>query len=482
MNLTKAEKFRQTMLLRYGVENPSQLAKFQEKKKQTSMKRYGTDHPSKCTDFQETKKTASLEKHGVDHPSKLQNTKDKVKKTNLERYGVEHPAKLKIFKEKAKQTNIKKRGVMYASQAPDFRQKVKLTNLEKYGVENVKQVHLSKSTIDTLANEELFTKLIANKTVREICTELDVGPTTVLRYVHRYKIFNLLIISKIGYETKIKDLLDNLKLNYIYNSRKIIPPQQLDFYLPDYNLAIEVGSSYYHGELSNNKSQNYHFDKWKKCKDGNIILFQFFDNDLIDNFHIVEFNIKQACNIQMMTSLIPDKLSLSELNDYSIELQFLNQNHLQGSCIKRNLAIGAYYNNTLVGVSTWFVNDNYCELIRFAVDTNYSCTNLFSRMLTKFNLLTGFSGELISFSDNRHSDGNLYKSTNFTLDSIIGSDYWYFKNFGIESKNHYQKENLAEIFNLDPNYVNSKTEWEIMQEQGYDRLWDAGKTKWSLKL
>lgn len=28
----------------------------------------------------------------------------------------------------------------------------------------------------------------------------------------------------------------------------------------------------------------------------------------------------------------------------------------------------------------------------------------------------------------------------------------------------------------------SKTEWEIMQDMGYDRIWDCGVTKWVKKV
>ena len=44
------------------------------------------------------------------------------------------------------------------------------------------------------------------------------------------------------------------------------------------------------------------------------------------------------------------------------------------------------------------------------------------------------------------------------------------------------KSKLASRFGLDPDYVKNSTEWQIVQELGYDRLWDAGKKKWELTL
>jgi hypothetical protein len=41
------------------------------------------------------------------------------------------------------------------------------------------------------------------------------------------------------------------------------------------------------------------------------------------------------------------------------------------------------------------------------------------------------------------------------------------------------KGKLAKKFGLDSKYVATNTEWKIMQDLGYDRLWDAGKKIWS---
>lgn len=90
---------------------------------------------------------------------------------------------------------------------------------------------------------------------------------------------------------------------------------------------------------------------------------------------------------------------------------------------------------------------------------------------------TNFSGQLININDNRYS--NISDEQNgFNLIAIIQPNYRYLKSNLLECIENYPKNKLAHIFDLDPTYVELKTEWEIMQEQGYDRLWDAGQTKW----
>ncbi len=70
-----------------------------------------------------------------------------------------------------------------------------------------------------------------------------------------------------------------------------------------------------------------------------------------------------------------------------------------------------------------------------------------------------------------------------TLDKELKEDYCYTGNFyKRENKQQFMKDKIAKKFNLTPEYVASKTEWELMQELDYDRLWDAGKVRWSMKV
>ena len=156
------EKAKQTSLEHYGVEYPSQSKEFKEKVKKTSLEKYGVEHVLQAKEIREKTKKTSLEKYGVDNPAKSKEIKEKIKKTNLERYGSTNPFKSKETKEKiektnlerygsispfgskkvqekAKQTMFKKYGVDNPTQSKEIQEKIKQTNLEKYGVENIFQ-------------------------------------------------------------------------------------------------------------------------------------------------------------------------------------------------------------------------------------------------------------------------------------------------------------------------------------------------------
>jgi hypothetical protein len=63
----------------------------------------------------------------------------------------------------------------------------------------------------------------------------------------------------------------------------------------------------------------------------------------------------------------------------------------------------------------------------------------------------------------------------------LGPGYYYEKGNERFNRQGFMKSKLIKKYNL-PFTDWSKTEWEIVQELGYDRTWDCGKIKWELKV
>ena len=68
----------------------------------------------------------------------------------------------------------------------------------------------------------------------------------------------------------------------IRNIRSVISPFELDLYYPEKKIAIEFNGDYWHDE--NHKSNNYHYNKFKRCADIGIVLVSIFE---------LEWNIRQ---------------------------------------------------------------------------------------------------------------------------------------------------------------------------------------------
>ncbi len=92
--------------------------------------------------------------------------------------------------------------------------------------------------------------------------------------------------------------------------------------------------------------------------------------------------------------------------------------------------------------------------------------------------------KIISFADLRWTidvNKNLYIKIGFKFDKIIPPDYQYIQYKGLHKNKRLHKFGFGKqsLKNKFPElYSDNKTEWEIMQEAGYDRIWDCGKIKY----
>lgn len=181
----------------------------------------------KCTNNKY--KVTCLEKYGVDNISKLPTTHDKIRETNVERYGVTSYTKLESFKEEHKYKMLSKYGVTSFSKTNEFLVKQRITCLERFGVENASQ------------NSEIFSKQQKKR------FEINIFRDTELYYQGSYekdfldKYYDLFEITKVDC------------INYLFDGSRVYYP---DFYLPKYNLIIEIKSSYtYNRFLEKNNSK-----------------------------------------------------------------------------------------------------------------------------------------------------------------------------------------------------------------------------------
>ena len=75
-------------------------------------------------------------KYNVENAFAIPGVNEKIKHTNILKYGCENPFANEKIKEKIVKTNIEKYGVPYSMQNKDIQEKAKETCLNKYGVDN----------------------------------------------------------------------------------------------------------------------------------------------------------------------------------------------------------------------------------------------------------------------------------------------------------------------------------------------------------
>lgn len=502
------EKRRQRCFEKYGVYSHQKRPEVKKKTQATNLEKYGHVNPMSNSEIKQkaactfkTKYQSGTDEHaeliakrittnqaryGVDFAMQNDFVKECFYNTMLKKHGVKHALLNNDINDKRKKTNLLKYGNEEAVASDLIKNKIIQSFKNKYGVNNWVQTVLSDFAQQILFDRDRFKKELEGMTLDQAKDHLQVSLKTVLNYAEKYDLRNIFDRVKITtYEQKIKDLLDSLigSENYLQNSKSIISPYELDFFIPKYSLAIEVNGLYWHSELGGGKrTRSYHIKKWKKCKDQNITLLMFNDCDIKEKFHLIESKIKRYLKIPSRV-IGARKLLVTPCNDFSIEETFLNQWHIQGATSNRNMCFVAKYEDQVVGLATWKIKNKQAELVRFATDINYSFPGLLSKMIKEFIKATGFSGQIISYSNNQYGDGKAYSAVGFILNGVTPPGYNYTCDYTyLESRIKFQKHKLSSLFGLEESIINQHSEWEIMQSQGYDRIWDCGHGKWIMNV
>ena len=143
---------------------------------------------------------------------------------------------------------------------------------------------------------------------------------------------------------------------------------------------------------------------------------------------------------------------------------------------------GAYYNDELIGVMTFKKEskDGYWELSRYATDYHYICQGLGSKMFKHF-IRENNPTEVKSFADRRwtvSADNNLYTKLGFKLENTLRPDYRYY-NEEVDRFQRFHKFGFRkQILNKKYGLPLTMTETQMVQELGYDRIWDCGLFKY----
>jgi hypothetical protein len=455
----KKKKTIQTLQQKYGVQHNSQIKSFTEKRKQTLLSRYGNQNYT---------------------------NREKAKQTLLTRYGSESYVNTKKIQDSMKS----KYGVKAFSQSTKFKEIMQ----EKYGVTHPLHIHKNKvsqfekviSKLKTITPNFTFDSYVGVKGgslypfTCNVCSaqfesSLDDGNIPICRTCHPIDTSK----SKLEFQ-----MIDWIRTFYngtiIHGDKEILNGKELDIYLPEINVAIEINGIYYHGELSGGKGKNYHLNKTRRCAEKGITLCHVLDIELIQKKSIVESILRNKICPSELSTIHGRQCSVREVAAPESNT-FLNENHIQGED-KSSVRIGLFHGDKMVSLMTFgrnrFGKYPEWEMYRFCnrLHTNVrgSLEKLFKYFIHKHN-----PSSIVSFADRRYFNGNSYTRVGFKLVDTTQPNYHYFKVSNhktiFTSRNQFQKHKLKDKLET---FDSSLTEWNNMQLNGYDRIWDCGNYKW----
>lgn len=213
-----------------------------------SLKKYGK-YSCKICRYIKCKETM-IERYGCEYPLQSEYISNKTEKSCLEKYGFKSAMQSEIIKDKVKITNLEKYGFKNVFQNENIKNKIKETNLEKYGFENAASSEIIKNKMKNTCNEKYgcdhFMKN-SDEYEKYIKKSFKIKnyKNTELYYQGTYE-FDFL--EKYYDKVEIKN---GIHVDYQFENSKC--SYMPDFYLPKYNLMVEIKSNYTY-KLHENKN------------------------------------------------------------------------------------------------------------------------------------------------------------------------------------------------------------------------------------
>jgi hypothetical protein len=273
---------------------------------------------------------------------------------------------------------------------------------------------------------------------------------------------------------------EELNLEVLVNHKKVLHGVEIDLYVPSLKVGIEYNGLYWHSEKMG-KTRNYHQLKTILAESEGIKLIHIFEDEWNSKQEIVKDRLRHILG-KSKDRIYGRKCVVREITSNE-KKNYLENNHIQGND-NSSIKLGLFYNNDLVGVMTFSkprkslgynkTDDNIYELVRFASNNVIGGAD----KLLKYFINEYKPDKIISYADRRWSQGGLYEKLGFNFIDSTKPNYWYTKDY----RNREHRFNFRKDILVSKGFDSNKTEFEIMDELGYGKIWDCGSLKYELIL
>jgi hypothetical protein len=462
-----------------------------ERRTRTNIEKYGTQFSAGSPEVQDKIKRTMVNRYGVTSSLSDLRTKEKIQRTNLEKYGNVNPAKADLIRHRISESLTNRP----TNEKIKTRLKTKDTNIQRYGVDHPSKVEGARkqSSSNTLKRFEessldIFLKNLYDdqKITPSEKIEKWGGFDIPLKWDHEKCGKSFVAIprstrsiqcpfcrSKSKVQQDIEQILSDASISFIVEDRKQIHPYEIDVYIPDYNIGIEVNGIFWHHDQT---KQLPLLQKSEMAAKKNIQVLHFWDFEIQNSPEIVKNII--LSKLGKLPKVGARKLEVVQVDKDQADI-FFKKYHLQGSA-QHQFAIGLKNGEDLVQVLSFsksrFNGADKLEIIRFA-SAPMSIQGGLSKILKA--LKTRYTGPLITFADRRISDGGGYLKVGFALVSETKPNFFYWKGNTKLTRYKVMKNNLKNILD---NFDESLSADILLKREGYFRCFDCGNLKFEITI
>ena len=288
-------------------------------------------------------------------------------------------------------------------------------------------------------------------------------------------------------ELELRSFISVLGFSVSGSVRDVIPGHEIDILVG--RLGVEYNGTYWHSERAEGGrgrpkgwAKSHMLHKQELCKARGIDLLHVYDtDDIVIIKQLLANRLGADCERYFARKC---KVEEGRSNRNSKVGEFYGKNHIQGNAVgckvfylTMNGEIVAAMSFSKVSSERGYTGSNRFELRRYA-----TCCNVVggaSRLLTAFLRKHPKCEEVVSYSDDRLFTGGMYTKLGFECVKSLSPDYSYTKAKKIIHKANFRHARMVVLDGFC--YDENLTEKENCTNNGWYRIWDCGKKKWSLR-
>ena len=265
-------------------------------------------------------------------------------------------------------------------------------------------------------------------------------------------------------------ILDKHNIAYEQHDRQVIKPKELDIWIPEHKMAIEVNGLYWHSTDQPFKDTR-HIDKFNACRESGIRLLQFTDADILNRPELIESMILSKLGL-LPTKIMARKCRVVDVGIVAANNLF-EQWHYQGQTTRAAKCIGLQYENRIVAILAYTEKEHEIRIERFACELFTNVVGGYSKLESRLPVKPK-----VTFSLGLISDGSLYAKSGYKcIDGYATTPEFYVTDgFVLHNRQKFMKHKMPRLFGngFDP----AKTEWENVIANNLRLFFGAGITKW----
>jgi hypothetical protein len=272
-------------------------------------------------------------------------------------------------------------------------------------------------------------------------------------------------------EQELADFIRSLGLDIAQSDRSVIAPLEIDIHVLGRQIGIEFNGLRWHSEEF--RGRDSHAQKHAAASAAGVQLITVWEDDWRDRRQVVEKMLCHKLGLAVEPKVHARKCYVVPLKGRREQTRaLLLENHIQGPGGTLQ-GVGLERLGRLVAVMTFTKTGPDFYLDRYA--TSAPVPGGFTKLLHRWRLQHP-AARIITFSDNQISDGGLYSSTGFVVESHLAPDYSYIYQGTRQHKFNFRLKRFREDPALE--WRPGLSERQLAELNGIPRLYDSGKVRW----